>query len=142
MSSITKPKRALLAYCALADRIHDSSAGLFGALAPFFTPVCREFGGQMFDAQAFSNEVAKLYGLKIPRLAVLGMAEQLEAQGLLIPVVGKARGTVYQYAANVAADETEAPGVTEREIDSVLQQFVAIARDDPLLADESEQRLQ
>ena len=46
MSSITKPKRALLAYCALADRIHDSSAGLFGALAPKFNPDYRELGGQ------------------------------------------------------------------------------------------------
>lgn len=142
MSFINKPKRALLAYCALADRIHGSNAGMFGALAPFFAPVCREFAGQMFDAQAFSNEVAKLYGLRIPRLAVLGLAEQLEAQGLLVPVVGKARGTVYQYASNVPADELEAPGVTEREIDSVLQQFVDSCRDDPLLADESDQKLQ
>lgn len=39
MSSITKPKRALLAYCALADRIHESNTGMFGALAPFFAPV-------------------------------------------------------------------------------------------------------
>lgn len=142
MSLITKPKRALLAYCALADRIYKSNAGMFGALAPFFAPVCREFAGQMFDAQAFSNEVAKLYGLKIPRLAMLGLAEQLEGQGLLVSVVGKARSSVYQYAANGAVDETEAPGVTEREIDSVLQQFVESCRNDPLFADEVEQRLQ
>lgn len=63
---------------------------MFGALAPFFAPVCREFAGQMFDAAAFSDAVAKLYGLRIPRLAVLGMTEQLEGQGLLVPVVGKA----------------------------------------------------
>lgn len=142
MSFINRPKRALLAYCALADRIHGANAGMFGALAPFFAPVCREFAGQMFDAQAFSNEVAKLYGLRIPRLAVLGLAEQLEAQGLLVSVVGKARGTVYQYTANVPTDELEAPGVTEREIDSVLKQFVDSCRDDPLLAEESEQELQ
>lgn len=143
MSTITKPKRALLAYCALADRIHQSNAGMFGALAPFFAPVCREFAGQMFDAAAFSDAVAKLYGLKIPRLAVLGMTEQLEGQGLLVPVVGKASRPVYQYAtANVGGDDTEAPGVTEREIDSVLQQFVESCRDDPLFADEREQRLQ
>ena len=86
MSSINRPKRALLAYCALAERINGANAGMFGALAPFFAPVCREFAGQMFDAQAFSNEVAKLYGLRIPRLAVLGLAEQLEAQGLLVSV--------------------------------------------------------
>jgi hypothetical protein len=115
---------------------------MFAALAPFFAPVCREFSGQMFDAQAFSNEVAKLYGLKIPRLAVLGMAEQLEGQGLLVSVVGKARRPVYQYALNVTGEENEAPGVTEREIDSVLQQFVESCRDDPLFADETEHRLQ
>lgn len=142
MSSITKPKRALLAYCALADRIHESNTGMFGALAPFFAPVCQEFAGQMFDAQAFSNEVANRYGLRIPRLAILGMAEQLEGQGLLIPIIGQAKGTVYQYTAKVVVDETEAPGVTEREIDVVLQQFVEFCRDDPLLADEAEQRLE
>jgi hypothetical protein len=96
----------------------------------------------MFDAQAFSNEVAKLYGLKIPRLAVLGLAEQLEAQGLLVSVAGKARSAIYQYASNVLTDELEAPGVSEREIDSVLQQFVTSCRDDPLFAEESEQKLQ
>lgn len=142
MSYINKPKRALLAYCALADRIHGSNAGMFGALAPFFAPVCREFSGQMFDAQAFSNEVAKLYGLRIPRLAALGLAEQLEAQGLLVPVTGRARGTVYQYAPTVPTVDLEAPGVSEREIDSVLQQFVASCRADPLFVEESEQKLQ
>jgi hypothetical protein len=143
MSSIARPKRALLAYCALADRIQHSNAGMFGALAPFFAPVCREFAGQMFDAGAFSDAVHRLYGLRIPRLAVLGMAEQLEEQKLLVPVAGKARGAVYQYATTSAvAEETEAPGVTEREIDTVLQQFVESCRDDPLFTDESEQRLQ
>lgn len=142
MTDINKPKRALLAYCALADRIHGSNAGMFGALAPFFAPVCREFSGQMFDAQAFSNEVAKLYGLRIPRLAALGLAEQLEAQGLLVSVTGRARGAVYQYAPSVPTDDLEAPGVSEREIDSVLQQFVASCRADPLFVDESEQKLQ
>ncbi|MBK0114034.1 MULTISPECIES: hypothetical protein [unclassified Delftia] len=143
MSCINKPKRALLAYCALADRIQGANTGMFGALAPFFAPVCREFAGQMFDAQAFSNEVAKLYGLRIPRLAVLGLAEQLEAQGLLVSAVGKASGgTVFQYASNVTTEELEAPGVSEQEIDSVLQQFVDSCRDDPLLANETEQRLQ
>lgn len=77
MSSIMKPKRALLAYCALADRIHQSNAGMFGALVPFFAPICRDFAGRMFDAAAFSDAVANLYGMRIPRLAVLGMAEQL-----------------------------------------------------------------
>lgn len=143
MSSITKPKRALLAYCALADRIHNSSAGMFGALVPFFAPICREFSGQMFDAEAFSAAVASLYGMRIPRLAVLGMAEQLEGQGLLVAVVGRARSTVYQYAAvSTGEDMLEVPGVTEREIDAVLHQFVESCRTDPLLADETEQRLQ
>ena len=143
MSQITKPKRALLAYCALADRIHQSNAGMFGALAPFFAPICREFAGQMFDAAAFSNAVFKLYGLRIPRLAVLGMAEQLEGQGLLVSVMGRASRAVFQYATiSVAEDDADAPGVTEREIDSVLQQFVESCRDDPLFANEGEQRLQ
>lgn len=145
MSSITKPKRALLAYCALADRIHQSNAGMFGALVPFFAPICREFAGRMFDAAAFSDAVANLYGMQIPRLAVLGMAEQLEGQGLLVPVIGKARGTVYQYAAASVDDDDdvpEVPSVTEREIDSVLHQFVESCRADPLFTDETEQRLQ
>uniref|UniRef100_UPI0012DE32A0 hypothetical protein n=1 Tax=Cupriavidus sp. WS TaxID=1312922 RepID=UPI0012DE32A0 len=135
MTSIQKPKRALLAYCALADRLqrkHD--AGLMEALMPFFAPVCRDLAGEMFDAAKFSDEVAQRYGLRIPRLAILGLAEQLERDGLLESVLGYATKTAYKYAATQQLPDEEVPAVTEAEIDRVLVDFVKSCREDEVLA--------
>lgn len=133
MTLTQKPKRALLAYCALADRLQRPNAGLIEALMPFFAPVCKDLAGKMFNATQFSDEVANRYGLRIPRLAVLGLAEQLEQDGLLESISGKARKAVYRYspAQQIPAEET--PAVTELEIDHVLGDFVAICRTDEIL---------
>lgn len=112
------------------------------ALTPFFTPVCRDLAGKMFDATEFSNEVAELYGLRIPRLAVLGLAEQLERDGLLVSTQGQMSKLIYQYRAIQQVHPTEVPAVTEAEIDQVLTEFVAICRSDELLEGLDEQTLQ
>ena len=133
MTSTHKPKRALLAYCALADRLQKPNAGLMEALMPFFAPVCKELAGKMFDATQFSDEVAHRYGLRIPRLAVLGLAEQLEQDGLLECESGQATKAVYKYPPAQQIAEEEVPAVTELEIDNVLTDFVAICRTDEIL---------
>lgn len=136
-NSVTRPKRALLAYCALADRLHESRATLVQTLTPFFSPVCREFAGKLFDAAQFSDAVAERYDLRIPRLAVLGLAEQLESEGLLISLSGKSSKPVYQYAATTQAFGPEdVHPVTEAEIDQVLTEFAVRCHQDPFLADE------
>jgi hypothetical protein len=141
MSTVNKPKRALLAYCALADRLQQSNANLMQALTPFFAPVCSALAGQMFDAAKFCDEVAARYGLRIPRLAALGLSEQLEREGLLESVSGKASKTVYQYVASAPALPDEAVPVTEAEIDKVLAEFVQVCRQDDLLSGEQDQVL-
>jgi hypothetical protein len=131
--SIAKPKRALLAYCALADRLQTPNAGLIEALMPFFAPVCRDLAGRMFDAAQFSDEVADRYGLRIPRLAILGLAEQLERDNLLESVSGYATKTAYKYPAAPQIPAEEVPAVTEAEIDKVLADFLATCRTDQAL---------
>lgn len=133
MTSIQKPKRALLAYCALADRLQKPNAGLMEALMPFFAPVCNDLADMMFDAGQFSDEVAERYGLRIPRLAILGLAEQLERDGLLERVSEQATKAVYKYPATQHVRAGEVPAVTEEEIDKVLASFVSTCRTDELL---------
>lgn len=135
MTAIQKPKRALLAYCALAHRLQKKrNAGLMEALMPFFAPVCRDLAGRMFDAAHFSNEVEQRYGLRIPRLAILGLAEQLERDGLLESVLGSAQRSVYKYAAAQRFEDEDVPSVTEDEIDWVLNDFVRTCREDEIFA--------
>ena len=77
-----KPKRALIAYCVLAERLRTPGVGRMQALTPFLAEACRQFSGELFDASKFSNAVAERYGIRIPRLAALGLAEQLASNGL------------------------------------------------------------
>ncbi|MBE2243934.1 MAG: hypothetical protein IAE86_14345 [Burkholderiaceae bacterium] len=143
MAISSKPKSALLAYCALADRLHQPGAGPIQALTPFFASVCRMHAGELFDAAKFSASVAGMFGLQIPRLAALGLAEQLEREGLLEALSGHATSTVYRYSTPVPGqDDDSAVAVSEPEIDQVLAQFVAACRADPLLAEIEEVELQ
>ena len=139
----SKPKSALLAYCALADRLHQPGAGPIQALTPFFASVCKVHAGELFDAAKFSASVAAMFGLQIPRLAALGLAEQLEREGLLESLSGHATKTVYRYCTPVPSqDDGGALAVSEPEIDQVLAQFVAACRTDPLLAEIADVELQ
>ena len=101
------------------------------ALTPFLAVACVRFAGDLFDASKFSEAVEELYGLKIPRLAALGLAEQLEKEGVLEAQSGYSSSTmVYRYAkVPYKEDQLEAP-VTESEINGVLDRFVQICRED------------
>lgn len=139
----SKPKSALLAYCALADRLHKPGAGPIQALTPFFASVCKVHAGELFDAAKFSASVAGMFGLHIPRLAALGLAEQLEKEGLLEALSGHASSTVYRYRTpQPGAEDDSALAVSEPEIDQVLAQFVTVCRTDPLLVEMEEIALQ
>jgi hypothetical protein len=143
MAISNKPKSALLAYCALADRLHQPGAGPIQALTPFFASVCRLHAGELFDAAKFSASVAAMFGFQIPRLAALGLAEQLEREGLLEALSGHAISTVYRYSVNVPGQVDDGVfAVSEPEIDQVLEQFVAACRTDPLLVEIEEIELQ
>lgn len=140
---MSKPKRALLAYCALADRLQQPGAGPLQALTPFFAPICNDLAGEMFDAAKFAAEVVDRYGLQIPRLAALGLTEQLAQEGLLKSISGPGVTKVYQYeAAPDQKSPVDAAAVSERDIDRVLSEFVQVCRSDPLLADIDEAKLQ
>lgn len=142
MPANAKPKRTLLAYCALAERLNRPGAGVVQALTPFLAEACRAFAGELFDASKFSAAVADNFGIRIPRLAALGLAEHLEKEGLLTAVSGQALSTVYRYAPvkEITAD-FGASAVTEAEIEAVLRSFVEYCKTDPRLASIEEDHL-
>lgn len=142
MTTNTKPKRALLAYCALAERLNRPGTGVVQALTPFLAEACHAFPGELFDASKFSAAVTEKFGIHIPRLAVLGLAEHLEGEGLLTAISGHARSTVYRYVQfkPTTADQG-ASAVTEAEIEGVLETFVKYCKTDSRLMSTDETRL-
>ena len=87
------------------------------------------------DAGKFSVALSEKFGIHIPRLAALGLAEHLEREELLVAVSGQANSVVYRYAKpGASAQELEVSAVTEAEIDGVLQAFVHHCRNDSRLA--------
>jgi hypothetical protein len=142
MTANTKPKRTLLAYCALAERLNSPGAGVIQALTPFLAEACHAFSGELFDASKFSAAVAERFGIRIPRLAALGLAEHLEKEGLLTAVSGHALSTVYRYAKfDVAAADLTTSAVTEVEIERVLRSFVEHCKSDSRLSSIEEGQL-
>jgi hypothetical protein len=142
MSETVKPKRALIAYCVLADRLR-TGMGIVQAVTPFLAEACHPFSGELFDAAKFTTAVFQRYGIKIPRLAALGLTEQLATEGVLIAISGQAASTVYRYApASAILDAPPASPVTEAEVESVLQSFTSYCRTDARLADMSDAALQ
>jgi hypothetical protein len=142
MTANTKPKRTLLAYCALAERLNKPGAGVIQALTPFLAEACHAFSGELFDASKFSAVVAERFGIRIPRLAALGLAEHLEGEGLLAAVSGHALSTVYRYTeVAVAAADLSASAVTEAEIEGVLRSFVEHCKSDSRLSSIEEAQL-
>ena len=138
-----KPKRALIAYCVLADRLRTLGMGIVQAMTPFLAEACQQFAGELFDASKFSVAVAQRYGIQVPRLAALGMTEQLAAEGILVPVPGHSNAVVYRYApAPVINEATLTPPVTEAEVETVLQLFVEYCRTDTRLDDRDDSKLQ
>jgi hypothetical protein len=138
-----KPKRALIAYCVLADRLRTPGMGIVQAMTPFLAQACQQFAGELFDAAKFSTAVSQRYGISIPRLAALGLTEQLAAEGILNPVSGHAASTIYRYAeAPVIFEAATVSPLTEAEVESVLQAFVTYCQSDTKIANKDEAFLQ
>lgn len=142
MNTRQRPKRALVAYCALAERLSVAGTGAISSLTPFFAEVCEQFSGQMFDAAKFSAAMHEWYGIRIPRLAALGLAEQLADEGLLKLVSGYAHGAVYQFVDGIRANSAEGISpLTEVEIERILGEFVGYCEADGTLGIESSEAL-
>jgi len=113
------------------------------ALTPFLAEACRQFSGDLFDASKFSDAVAERYGIRIPRLAALGLTDQLARNGLLEPVSNYSSVTVYRYTKqSETVDASSENPVTEGEIEAVLQSFVTHCRTDNRLQSKSDAALQ
>ena len=138
--SSTRPKRAFIAYCALADRLGTPGVGIMDALIPFFAEACEQFAGELFDAAKFSKAISGRYNIPIPRLAALGLAEQLAREGLLVAQPGHATSRVYQYA-KVPPDAGVTSSLTEAEVEAVFASFVNFCRADSRLARSEERRV-
>jgi len=127
----TKPKRALLAYCALAERLSTPGVGVMQALTPFLADICKPFAGTMFDAKAFADALNLQYDLKISRLATLGLAEQLAKEGLLKAVSGYANSAVYQYSATQPTESGNSVSpISEAEVEGFFRSFVLHCKKD------------
>lgn len=128
-----KPKRAFIAYCALAERLNTPGVGVIQALIPFLAEACQHFVGELFDAEKFSNAVAERYNIRIPRLAALGLAEQLSREGLLTVVSENRDITVYRYAQLSNLVDSNISPVTETEVENILSTFVEYCKSDASL---------
>lgn len=137
-----KPKRTLIAYCVLAERLRTPGMGAIQALTPFLAEACQQFAGELFDASKFSNAVADRYGIRIPRLAALGLAEQLEREGVLTIVSGHSSSMIYRYTNAPALVNSASSPVTEVEVEVVLKSFVDYCRTDDRLNGRDESSLQ
>lgn len=130
----TKPMRTLIAYCVLAEKLRTPGTGLLQALTPFFAEICRQFSGNLFDAAGFSGALAERFGIRMPRLAALGLAEQLAVEGLLTTLPGSTPVKVYRYATTlIASDAIDTSPLTENEIEGVISAFIDYCRTDDLL---------
>ena len=58
-----KPKRALIAYCVLADRLRTLGMGIVQAMTPFLAEACQQFAGELFDDSKFSVAVAHPFNI-------------------------------------------------------------------------------
>jgi hypothetical protein len=134
-----KPQRALLAYCALAQRLNTPGVGITEALVPFLAEACRELEGQLFDAEKFSNAVLSRFGIKIPRLAALGLTEVLYKNQLLEPVSSIGSSRVYRHRSQSKSGDHGVNAITEGQVDSVLDSFFAFCRTDERLKDLSKE---
>lgn len=138
-----KPKRTLIAYCVLADRLQTPDLGIAQAITPFLAEACQEFAGELFNAEKFCTAIAHSYGISIPRLAALGLTEQLAAEGVLETVSGYASSSVYRYApAKTLAGAISAPPVTESEVEAVLRSFVDYCKADSRFAGKDQSQLE
>lgn len=136
----SRPKRAIVAYCALVDRLTTPGMGAIQSLMPFFAEACIQFAGQLFDAGKFAAAVGERYGIQIPRLAALGFTEHMANERLLIDIAGQGARPVYRFAErkDLIGASSISP-ISEAEIDSVLASFVKFCRaDDALIAIEDE----
>ena len=136
MNIPTKPKRALIAYCALAQRLNTPGVGVLQALTPFFAEACHKLAGELFDAQKFSEEMDQQFGIQIPRLAALGLTEQLHNEGLLEVVSTNSPQRIYKYAnQQYFWDAASTNALTEPQVEGILTDFAAYCAEDELLKD-------
>lgn len=120
MTATEKPKRALIAYCVMAERLRASGGALSSALIPFISEACKPFSGQYFDAAKISANLKDMFDFDMPRLAILGFAEQLAAEGVLI----RQQKDVYLHATvNISA--TAENHLSEEQVQRVLDEFTA-----------------
>jgi hypothetical protein len=97
-----------------------------------------------FDAQEFSDAVNGLYGIRIPKLAALGMVGQLEKDGALEEITSGRSGSpsAYKYRVMTFSSNSSALPVTVSEIEKILATFISSCKSDDVLKELSEEQLQ
>lgn len=141
MNDSSNPSKALIAYCVLADRLRKGGS-LFNAITPFLAPICADHAGKLFDAQEFATGMSIRYGIKMPRLAALGLSEQLEVDGYLQRLSERPH-VIYRYtnkATTVVVEEADK--LTESQINVTVNKFVEFVGNDELVGKLDEPVLQ
>lgn len=135
-----RPKRTFIAYCVLAEKLNTPGVGPIQALIPFVAEACQHLAGELFDAEKLSRAVSEHYGIQIPRLAALGLAEQLASEGLLTVVSERQQSTIYKFS--YLADTSQPSPVTEMEVESIFNSFAEYCKSDALLGTIDDSTLQ
>ena len=114
------------------------------ALTPFLAEACIPLQGKLFDAQEFSDAVNGLYGIRISKLAALGMTSQLEKDGVLEEITSGRSGSpsAYKYRVMTFSSNSSALPVTVSEIEKILATFISSCKSDDVLKGLSEEQLQ
>lgn len=111
---------ALIAF-AFVEEAYAKTGDVVSGLLPLFAPLLAGKTGRQFDPKGFAQDVSARYGIPMSPLVAEGLVERLAEAKLLYLEDQDSR--IYRVSAVKAAD----PGVDEKSIDGVLDDFVAFA---------------
>lgn len=111
---------ALIAFAFVEDA-YAKTGDVVSGLLPLFAPLLTGKTGRQFDPKSFAQDVSARYGIPMSPLVAEGLVERLAEAKLLYLEDKDSR--VYRVSAVKVPD----PGIDEKAIDSVLDDFVEFA---------------
>ncbi len=111
---------ALIAF-AFVEEAYIKTGDIVSGLLPLFAPLLVGKFGRNFDAKVFAEDVSTRYGIPMSPLVAEGLVERLAEAKLLYLEDKESR--VYK----VSAVKIPEPGIDEKSIESVLNNFVVFA---------------
>lgn len=138
---IKKPKSAILAYLALAEKLNSENLNPIDSLVPFLGKVCLEFEhGKVFKPDEFIQKIEENYGLSIPQVAVKGLQPHLEKHGFLKEF--SKNPSLYKYDNSKINESLENPTISQEKIEVFFSEFISICKKDDILNKLSDSELE